>query len=91
MAVLVAGCSGAGGAHADRTTSTTHPPATSAPTTTTESTLPVTPIIWTPCNGDLQCGTLTVPRNYAQPQSATIGIAVERHLAEVPQTASDRS
>jgi pimeloyl-ACP methyl ester carboxylesterase len=44
----------------------------------------VTPIAWTSCNGDLQCGTLTVPLDYAHPEGATIGIAVERHLAEVP-------
>ncbi len=50
--------------------------------TTTTSTLPVAPIDWTPCNGDLQCGTLTVPLNYARPGGATIGIALERHLAE---------
>ena len=46
---------------------------TSAPTTTT-STLPVTPIAWTPCNGDLQCGTLTVPSTTPRrrgPQSAS--------------------
>ena len=45
-----------------RSTSTTSAPTT----TTTTSTLPVTPIAWTPCNGDLQCGTLTVPLDYAR-------------------------
>jgi pimeloyl-ACP methyl ester carboxylesterase len=69
------------------------PKSTSAPrststtvvrTTTVPSTLPVTPIAWTPCNGDLECGTLTVPLDYAKPLGATIGIAVERHLAEDP-------
>jgi pimeloyl-ACP methyl ester carboxylesterase len=53
-------------------------------TTTTQPPLPITPISWTECNGDLQCGTLTVPLDYAKPQGATIGIAVERHLADVP-------
>lgn len=62
-----------------RPTSTTAPP-----TTTVPSTLPVTPIAWTPCNGDLQCGTLTIPLDYAKPFGATIGIAVARHLAEDP-------
>ena len=50
-------------------------------TTTTAPPLPITPITWTACNGDLQCGTLIVPLDYAHPQGATIGIAVERHLA----------
>jgi pimeloyl-ACP methyl ester carboxylesterase len=57
---------------------------TVARTTTIPSTLPITPITWTPCNGDLQCGTLIVPLDYAKPQGATIGIALERHVAEDP-------
>ncbi|HEY3843070.1 MAG TPA: alpha/beta hydrolase [Acidimicrobiales bacterium] len=66
-----------------------HPPRSSTAvksttTTTTQPPLPVTPINWTPCSGDLQCGTLTVPLNYAAPQGATIEMAVERHLAETP-------
>jgi pimeloyl-ACP methyl ester carboxylesterase len=85
-AVLVlAGCSTPGHhvatppAHHHRTGSTT-----SSSTSTTTTTLPVAPIAWTPCNGDLQCGTLTVPLNYADPGGSTIGIAVERHVAETP-------
>ena len=34
--------------------------------------------------GDLQCGTLVVPLNYADPSGPTISIAVARHPAEVP-------
>ena len=64
---------------ASTTTSTT-----STTTTTTAPELPVTPISWAACGVDLQCGTLTAPLDYAHPQGATIGIAVERHLAEVP-------
>jgi pimeloyl-ACP methyl ester carboxylesterase len=44
----------------------------------------VTPIAWTPCNGNLQCGTLVVPLDYAQPNGPTIPIAVARHPAEDP-------
>ena len=82
-ALLLAGCAAdartpRAAARAQRTSTT------SAPTTTTTSTLPVSPIAWTPCNGDLQCGTLTVPLDYATPQGTTIGIALERHLAEDP-------
>jgi len=61
------------------TTSTT---TTTTPTTT--SSLPVTPISWSPCNGGLQCGTLVVPLDYAYPRGPTIPIAVARHPAEVP-------
>jgi pimeloyl-ACP methyl ester carboxylesterase len=39
---------------------------------------------WTPCNGDLQCGTLVVPLDYAHPDGPTIPIAVARHPAEDP-------
>jgi len=59
-------------------TSTVPPSAT----TTTEP--PVTPISWSPCNGDLQCGTLVVPLDYADPRGPTIPIAVARHPAEDP-------
>ncbi len=82
VALLLAGCG---------LTGTTDPPARAALTTTTTTTttttqppLPVSPIAWTPCHGDLQCGTLIVPLDYGRPQGATIGIAVERHLADVP-------
>jgi pimeloyl-ACP methyl ester carboxylesterase len=64
-----------------------HPPTTKAthPTTTTSTTQPpVTPMVWSPCNGGLQCGTLVVPLDYAQPAGPTIGIAVARHPAENP-------
>jgi pimeloyl-ACP methyl ester carboxylesterase len=80
LAVLAAACSSPRAA--TPATSTTHPPTTVL--TTTTFTLPVAPIDWTPCNGDLQCGTLTVPLNYAKPGGATIGIALERHLAKDP-------
>ena len=39
---------------------------------------------WSPCNGDLQCGTLVVPLDYAHPDGPTIPIAVARHPAEDP-------
>jgi pimeloyl-ACP methyl ester carboxylesterase len=61
--------------------------ATSTTTTTVPTTVPeppVAPISWVACGADLQCGTLTVPLDYARPGGTTIGIAVERHLADVP-------
>jgi pimeloyl-ACP methyl ester carboxylesterase len=41
-------------------------------------------LVWTPCNGDLQCGTLVVPLDYAHPDGPTLPIAVARHPAEDP-------
>ena len=41
-------------------------------------------MVWSPCQGGLQCGTLVVPLDYAHPDGPTIGIAVARHPAEVP-------
>jgi pimeloyl-ACP methyl ester carboxylesterase len=91
VALVLAGCSHHATPSATTArsvpTNTTHKPAptpTTTTTTTTQTPLAVTPIAWTACNGDLQCGTLTVPLNYAQPQGATIQIAVERHLADDP-------
>jgi len=86
LALLLASCGGGTG-HPDAVTHTTHAPTTTAPTTTTTTTeppLPITPITWSACNGNLQCGNLIVPLDYAHPDGATINIAVERHLAEDP-------
>jgi pimeloyl-ACP methyl ester carboxylesterase len=52
-------------------------------TTTTQPPLPVAPVQWTPC-GDLQCGSVTVPLDYADPDGSAIQIAVARHPAEDP-------
>ncbi len=60
--------------------STAHP--TTSTTSTTSTTEP--PIAWVPCNGNLQCGTLVVPLNYADPRGPTIPVAVARHPAENP-------
>jgi pimeloyl-ACP methyl ester carboxylesterase len=38
---------------------------------------------WAPC-GDLQCGTVTVPLDYREPDGPTLQIAVARHPAEDP-------
>ncbi len=57
---------------------------TTATTTTTTTPPPVAPLVWTPCNGDLQCATLVVPLDYADPRGPTIPVAVARHPAEDP-------
>ncbi len=85
--VALGGCAalptGRGAAASDRAVRTST--STSTTTTSTTTTLPpVTPISWTPCMGDLQCGTLVVPLNYAEPGGPTIPIAVARYPAEVP-------
>ena len=59
------------------------PSSTVPPTTTTEPPLPVTPVSWAPC-GELQCGSVAAPLDYARPQRATIQIAVARHPATDP-------
>ncbi|HSZ38101.1 MAG TPA: alpha/beta hydrolase [Acidimicrobiales bacterium] len=66
-----------------------HPHAATATTSTTRTVTvtepPITPVVWTPCNGGLQCGTLVVPLDYADPGNGqTISMAVARHPAEVP-------
>ncbi len=58
-------------------------PTTPTTTSTTEPPLPVSPVQWAPC-GNLQCGSVTVPLDYAHPEGATIQIALGRHPAEVP-------
>jgi len=90
LAVVATGCAPTtpnGGATASTATSATkHHAATT--TTTTTTTIPPTPppqpISWTPCLGNLQCATLVVPLDYADPTGPTIPIAVARHPAEIP-------
>ncbi len=53
-------------------------------TTTTEAPLPVTPVQWTTCGDDLQCGSVTAPLDYTHPDGSTIQIAVERRPANDP-------
>jgi pimeloyl-ACP methyl ester carboxylesterase len=96
-AVLLASCTAGatpGGARASSTPHGARPHhavATTGSSTTTSVTAvngpSVTPLTWTPCNGDLQCASLVVPVDYADPGGPTISIAVERHPAEDP---SDR-
>ncbi len=87
ITAVAAGCSNGPAGH--RTAGASRHPRHST-TTTTTTTLTVTepaitPIDWTPCNGDLQCGNLVVPLDYADPNNGqTISIALARHLANVP-------
>lgn len=84
-ALLLAGCTAvANNAPASKHSGQPTPSSAIATTSTTEPPLPVTPVQWSGCGSGLQCGTVTVPLDYSHPQGATIGIAVERHPAEVP-------
>ena len=82
---LVAAACGVPGSPAAETAPAHRHQAPALPSTTTSTTQPpVTPMVWSPCNGDLQCGTLVVPLDYAHPDGPTIGVAVARHPAEDP-------
>ena len=85
VTAVVVGLTGCGSstAGAVRHHSPTTTRAPRASTTTTQPPLPVAPVQWAPC-GDLQCGSVTVPLNYADPDGPTIQIAVARHPAEDP-------
>ncbi len=83
-ALVAAGCTKSGSPSAGPPASHLHPAALRTTTTTSTTQPPVTPMVWSPCNGDLQCGTLVVPLDYAQPAGPTIPIAVARHPAEDP-------
>ena len=85
VALILAGCSASATGSTPRTTGRPDPAVHLSPvtTTTTQPQLPVTPVTWTAC-GDLQCGTVAVPLDYADPQGRVIQIAVARHPAEAP-------
>ena len=83
-AVVAAGCAQSGPPPAQAEAHHRAPATTSSTTTTSTTVPPVTPMVWSPCNGDSQCGTLVVPLDYADPDGPTISIAVARHPAEEP-------
>jgi pimeloyl-ACP methyl ester carboxylesterase len=87
VVVLLAGCAGKSRTATPRQPATasrgTHPSPVPSTTSSTEPPLAVSPVQWEPC-GDLQCGSVTVPLDYARPDGPTIEIAVARHPAEVP-------
>ena len=64
--------------------SSTGPSSTAPSSTTTLPTGPVSPVAWSGCGNDLQCGSVTVPLDYSRPDGRTIQIAVERRPASDP-------
>jgi pimeloyl-ACP methyl ester carboxylesterase len=79
---LESGARSAAGPHQPVSSTRTSASTTSTTTSTTQP--PVTPLSWAPCLGDLQCSTLVVPLDYADPSGPTLPIAVARHPADVP-------
>jgi pimeloyl-ACP methyl ester carboxylesterase len=87
LVAVLAGCAGVSPTATRRQPAAvgrgTHPESAPSTTSTTEPPPAVGPVQWVPC-GDLQCGSVTVPLDYARPDGPTIEIAVARHPAEVP-------
>jgi pimeloyl-ACP methyl ester carboxylesterase len=84
LAGSVAACSGSDGdplaAPSSSSTATTEPT-----TTTTLLPLPVPdPIAWRSCGGGFQCGTVTVPVDYADPAGPSVQVAAIRRPAGDP-------
>jgi pimeloyl-ACP methyl ester carboxylesterase len=78
---VLAGCSEAApreGSHGSSTSSARTVP-------TTQQLPSVTPVGWSPCGSDLQCGSVTVPLDYSRPAGPAIQIALERHPADTPE------
>jgi pimeloyl-ACP methyl ester carboxylesterase len=85
---LLAGCSARGGGSAGSTTApsdaTTTPTDTDRTTTsgeatdTTSASDPVEPIAWSACDRSYECGEVSVPLDYAEPDGTKITIAVVR-------------
>ena len=87
VALLTASCALPGGSPQARRTAaqpTVRARTTTTTTTTTPPPPPAAPVAWSPCGAGLQCGTLVVPLDYAQPRGPTIPIALARHPAEDP-------
>ena len=68
----------------DRVVSTPARTVPADPTTTAPALPPIQPVAWAPCEKGLECGTVTVPLDYAQPAGPTIALAVARRPASVP-------
>jgi len=76
---------------AARPSSTTAEPSTSAstepPSTTTTTTVvlpPPVPVAWERCGGGFDCGSVTVPVDYADPSGPTVDVALVRRPAGDP-------
>ena len=93
VSALLSACSpGAGSAHGDGQLTPSPSGAAPSSTASTSNNVPpssstgpeVAPISWQPCQNGLQCGSVPVPLDYAEPGGPWISIAVARHRAEDP-------
>ncbi len=66
---------------ASTTTAAVQPSATTTDPSLDEALFEPGPINWEPCPGDLECGTLTVPRDHGDPSGPTLELAVARRPA----------
>jgi len=84
--LLLAACTGSGRAASLVTTTTTTSPGSLAPSSSSGAPQAFTPepISWQPCGGRLQCATLRVPLDYANPTGPTIELSVNELPARRP-------
>ena len=86
-ATLLTACSTSGGddSAAEPTTSTAPSTTSGGGSSTTGSPDPdARTIDWSDCDGGFECGTITVPLDYEDPDGSTIDVAVTRHRADEP-------
>lgn len=86
-ATLLAACSTSGGNEAAKepTTTSSGSDTTGGETSTTKAPEPdARTIDWSDCGGGFECGTITVPLDYDDPEGETIDVAVTRHPADDP-------
>jgi pimeloyl-ACP methyl ester carboxylesterase len=78
LATAAAGCGGA-----TRTAARNNPIATNPPRAVTPAIPPPAPVAWSRCktNPELQCGSVSVPVDYARPDAGSITLAVTRARA----------
>ncbi|MEZ5203111.1 MAG: alpha/beta hydrolase [Acidimicrobiales bacterium] len=88
FALVAAACTAGGGSDTSASGTATSASTTNAggAGTTTEGTdpTPAGTIDWEDCAGGFECGTLTVPVDYDDPEAGTIDLGVTRHLADDP-------
>lgn len=84
-AALAGGCGDTGDTSPTSPDSIGAPAATDATTATVEAPEPVpAPVSWRACGGGLDCATVTVPLDYADPGGPTVDLAVARRPAADP-------
>ncbi len=84
-AVALAGCGSTDHSRAVRVAPAARRASAPVPSVaSTTTTLPVAPVTWSACQNGLQCATVTVPLDYAEPAGPTLAVALARHPASDP-------